>query len=129
MASSQKLTSYKFTGILLQDVKTDSGPTGVFYDFMQGDTSLVPQSAMSRIIAWHKMKVIWSLAQGGLHMYMYMAFADYYRESKAFVYLASSHCVASQNNMCLSANQMMKSNLRLHLRYAHDVCDGKLILQ
>jgi len=51
MASSQKLTSYKFTGILLQDVKTDSGPTGVFYDFMQGDTSLVPQSAMSRIIA------------------------------------------------------------------------------
>jgi len=51
MASNQKLTSYKFTGILLQDVKTDSGPTGVFYDFMQGDTSLVPQSAMSRIIA------------------------------------------------------------------------------
>jgi len=50
------------------------------------------------------MKVIWSLAQGGLHMYIYWSLAKRLYISRQ----VKSLCCLTRQHVCLSVNQMMK---------------------
>jgi len=103
LASSQELTSYRFTGILSQAAISGCE------DRMKSNWSILWIHA-----GWHKSCTAvrneqdYSMTQNESYMKLSARWPAHVHGhllvlNEAFVYLASSHCVAWQNNMCVWA--------------------------